>query len=73
MKSQRIWTSRRTVLLYIAAFWLGAVALGGQPDPPGQAMGAPPIHEAYLFAHMKHGDYGRLYYSVSLEVCTGQP
>ena len=25
------------------------------------------VHEAYLFAHMMHGDYGRLYYSVSLD------
>jgi len=38
------------------------------PDPPGQAKpGQPPKHEAYLFAHMLHGDYGRLYYSVSLD------
>ncbi len=37
----------------------------GQPDPPGQAQNGPAIHEAYLFAHMMHGDYGRLYYTVS--------
>lgn len=36
------------------------------PDPPGQvAPGEAPQHEAYLFAHMMHGDYWRLYYSVS--------
>ncbi|MBN2507448.1 MAG: glycosyl hydrolase family 43 [Verrucomicrobia bacterium] len=36
------------------------------PDPPGQAgPGAVPRNEAYLFAHMRHGDYWRLYYSVS--------
>lgn len=38
------------------------------PDPPGQvAEGAAPIHAAYLFAHMTHADYGRLYYSVSTD------
>ena len=38
------------------------------PDPPGQVKpGEKPVHEAYLFAHMMHGDYGRLYYSVSLD------
>ena len=38
------------------------------PDPPGQVRdGERPKFEAYLFAHMLHGDYGRLYYSVSLD------
>jgi hypothetical protein len=38
------------------------------PDPPGQVKaGEKPKHEAYLFAHMLHGDYWRLYYSVSLD------
>jgi hypothetical protein len=38
------------------------------PDPPGQVgAGETPKHEAYLFAHLRHGDYGRLYYSVSLD------
>lgn len=38
------------------------------PDPPGQLRpGEPPRHEAYLFAHMVHGDYGHLYYTVSLD------
>ncbi len=42
--------------------------LGQQPDPPGQvAPGETPKYEAYLFAHMMHGDYWRLYYSVSLD------
>ncbi len=36
-----------------------------QPDPPGQ--NEDPVNEAYLFAHMTHQDYGRLYYSVSLD------
>jgi hypothetical protein len=36
------------------------------PDPPGQvAAGERPLNGAYLFAHMTHADYGRLYYSVS--------
>lgn len=38
------------------------------PDPPGQVKANErPRHEAYLFAHMMDGDYGRLYYSVSLD------
>lgn len=38
------------------------------PAPPGQvAPGETPKNEAYLFAHMLHGDYWRLYYSVSLD------
>jgi len=47
--------------------WSGTV--GAQmPDPPGQvAPGGEPVNEAYLFAHMMHGDYWRLYYSVSLD------
>ena len=35
--------------------------------PPGQVTEGKPVNEAYLFAHMMHNDYGRLYYSVSLE------
>lgn len=39
-----------------------------QPDPPGQVLNnEKQINEAYLFAHMMKGDYGRLYYSVSLD------
>lgn len=39
-----------------------------QPDPPGQVeAGQKPVNEAYLFAHMIHGDYGELYYTVSLD------
>lgn len=44
-----------------------AMASGGQPDPPGQVAGGKAVHDAYLFAHIMHGDYGRLYYSVSLD------
>lgn len=43
-------------------------AYGKHPDPPGQCLGDEPlVNEAYLFAHMIDGDYGRLYYSVSLD------
>lgn len=55
--------------------WLGVIltsflsicpARAQMPDPPGQVKpGETPRHEAYLFAHMMQGDYGRLYYSVS--------
>ncbi len=39
-----------------------------QPNPPGQVKDPGDAkHQAYLFAHMKHQDYGRLYYSVSLD------
>ncbi len=53
------------LLLIVAGLSAGA-ALAAQPDPPGQVKaGEKPINEAYLFAHMTHSDYGRLYYSVS--------
>ena len=43
-------------------------AYGTHPDPPGQCLGGePPVNEAYLFAHMMEGDYGQLYYSISLD------
>lgn len=39
-----------------------------QPNPPGQVKNATEAkNQAYLFAHMTHQDYGRLYYSVSLD------
>jgi hypothetical protein len=39
-----------------------------QPNPPGQVENvAEAKNQAYLFAHMTHQDYGRLYYSVSLD------
>lgn len=43
-------------------------AFARQPDPPGQVReGEKPVNEAYLFAHMTHSDYGRLYYSASTD------
>jgi hypothetical protein len=54
--------------LFLAASFFAAAALARQPDPPGQVRaGEKVVNEAYLFAHMMHGDYGRLYYSVSLD------
>lgn len=52
-----------------AAALLAAINLRAQmPDIPGQcAPNEKPQNEAYLFAHMMQGDYGRLYYSVSLD------
>jgi hypothetical protein len=38
-----------------------------QPDPPGLATEETAVNEAYLFAHMMHNDYGKLYYTVSLD------
>ena len=60
-------------LLQVAWWWivcllLTAFAQAQMPDPPGQVgPGEKPKYEAYLFAHMMEGDYGRLYYSVSLD------
>ena len=52
----------------IASLFLTAFAQAQMPDPPGQAgPGQMPKYEAYLFAHMMKADYGRLYYSVSLD------
>ncbi len=46
--------------------WIAAAAQ--MPDPPGQVKpGRKSVYEAYLFAHMMEGDYGRLYWSVSLD------
>ncbi|MBN2485842.1 MAG: glycoside hydrolase family 43 protein [Bacteroidales bacterium] len=45
-----------------------SVSFSQQPDPPGQSKDtALAINKAYLFAHMVHSDYGRLYYSVSTD------
>jgi len=51
-----------------AAGFLPAAVRAQMPDLPGQcAPGEKPKTEAYLFAHMMAGDYGGLYYSVSLD------
>jgi hypothetical protein len=44
------------------------VSSAQQPNPPGQVENhEDAINQAYLFAHMTHQDYGRMYYSVSLD------
>ncbi len=61
---------RNVHVVRIALVPLLALSLGRAetPHPPGQVMpGERPKFEAYLFAHMRSGDYGRLYYSVSLD------
>ncbi|MGL1957139.1 MAG: hypothetical protein OCD00_07475 [Colwellia sp.] len=51
-------------LIFLLSFQVQAT----QPNPPGQVKkGENPTNEAYLFAHMTHEDYGRLYYSVSVD------
>lgn len=54
----------------ICCLWLAVllptIMYGQQPNPPGQPnANEKACYEAYLFAHMTHQDYGRLYYSVS--------
>ncbi|TRX28900.1 glycosyl hydrolase family 43 [Flavobacterium franklandianum] len=56
-----------TVLIF-AVLLLETTLFAQQPNPPGQVQnGSKAKNEAYLFAHMTHMDYGRLYYSVSLD------
>jgi len=57
------------VLCVLISTMLGiSLSKAQMPDPPGQVKpGETPKYGAYLFAHMIHGDYGRLYYSVSLD------
>jgi hypothetical protein len=59
--------SLRTFAIALAiVVQLAPAAFAQMPNPPGQVQaGETPQHEAYLFAHMMEGDYGRLYYSVS--------
>lgn len=55
-------------LRFAVALWITVSLHAQMPDPPGQVQeGQPAENEAYLFAHMMHGDYWRLYYSVSLD------
>jgi hypothetical protein len=55
-------------ILLVAGMLMAAATFAKQPDPPGQVRpGEKPVNEAYLFAHMTHADYGRLYYSASLD------
>jgi hypothetical protein len=55
-------------LLILLMLFLAVTLFAQQPNPPGQATKAEEVkNEAYLFAHMMHADYGRLYYSVSTD------
>jgi hypothetical protein len=57
----------KTWWLVISLLWT-TMARSQMPAPPGQvAPGETPKFEAYLFAHMMAGNYGSLYYSVSLD------
>lgn len=58
----------KIAILSATSLLLNATLFAQMPDPPGQCEpGEKPKTEAYLFAHMMEGDYGRLYYSVSLD------
>ncbi|HRZ58259.1 MAG TPA: glycosyl hydrolase family 43 [Candidatus Paceibacterota bacterium] len=58
----------RCVFAAVLVLGMGMAGRAQMPDPPGQPVeGVAPKHETYLFAHMMHGDYWRLYYSVSLD------
>ncbi|UGU15704.1 glycoside hydrolase family 43 protein [Sinomicrobium kalidii] len=53
---------------FILLLFLLTTCNAQQPDPPGQVTeGGKAKNQAYLFAHMTHEDYGRLYYSVSTD------
>lgn len=58
----------KTKLIPVILLLAGLNAKAQQPDPPGQIKNnGKAVNEAYLFAHMTHKDYGRLYYSVSTD------
>ncbi|RYE21414.1 MAG: glycosyl hydrolase family 43 [Sphingobacteriales bacterium] len=54
--------------IFIFLLTITSPVFAQQPNPPGQVKNpADAVNQAYLFAHMTHQDYGRLYYSVSLD------
>ena len=54
----------KSAILFVAC----SMGFAQQPNPPGQVKsGEKAVNQAYLFAHMTHQDYGRLYYSVSTD------
>ncbi|WP_423128717.1 glycoside hydrolase family 43 protein [Gaoshiqia sp. Z1-71] len=58
----------KKISLLAISFLLVTGVHAQQPDPPGQAdKPENAVNQAYLFAHMTHEDYGRLYYSVSID------
>ncbi len=61
-------TSRVLAVAFVLLVGRALPACAQQPDPPGQCRpDEEPEYEAYLFAHMMFEDYGRMYYSVSLD------
>jgi hypothetical protein len=61
-------TLSKTICCLVVVLLLTPLARAQMPDPPGQVgPGEQPKNEAYLFSHMMDGDYGRLYYSVSVD------
>ena len=60
-------TIKKILSLAAVVVFVSIPSVSQQPDPPGQALGGKKVHEAYLFAHMMHNDYGKLYYTVSLD------
>lgn len=55
-------------ILFLTLFLISIKLSAQQPNPPGQVDDPKiAVNQAYLFAHMTHQDYGRLYYSVSLD------
>lgn len=68
LKAHRIKIKLGNLMLLLLVLSVLSSTFAQQPDPPGQVMGNETSkNEAYLFAHMTHQDYGRLYYSVSLD------
>ncbi len=59
--------TKRTRIFLMLFIMLPALLQAQQPDPPGQALNGEAVNQAYLFAHMTHQDYGKLYYTVSLD------
>ncbi|MFI2742762.1 glycoside hydrolase family 43 protein [Zhouia sp. PK063] len=56
------------ILCSLFSLLISTVIYAQQPNPEGQVKSdEKPVYEAYLFAHMYQEDYGRLYYSVSLD------
>lgn len=58
----------KTLFQLLTLLILPWIVTAQQPDIPGQVeQGEEATNQAYLFAHMTHQDYGKLYYSVSLD------
>jgi len=65
MKRMKRILAGTSLLLFLL---IGGTTHCQQPDPPGQVeQPSDAVNQAYLFAHMTHQDYGKLYYSVSTD------